>query len=1202
MAKIILDVVTQSKNAKKEIDSLKASIKSISKVNYDNEIREEKLAQAKAKTTKAIAEEMRATNRANEAFYKSTKAKNDDTRAQEKHNVKMKEAALRMEKAAKRTKEAADATKKHSQTISSMIPNIIKWQVAMTAVMLPLRKLQDGLESINKTLVETEKRVVALQRVAGGSANAKDLYTMAQQYGQTFENVADAVERFAKSGYTWEESLKAAETALVAMNVAELDAEQATEGLIAVVKQYGFELEKLNYIQGVLNKTADNAAVTTEELLIALQKTGSTASNANVSFEETVALITALSEGTAASGQNIGNALRSLFVFTSDKKALETFASLSESMNETVRLYQAGGTSILNVWKGLAKEIEKMENGKGTLSSIFGGVDLDSDIATELTKVEDQLAEIYGTAGNYRQNYFISLMNNMDTVEKAMGNLHDVETYSQEENLKYLDTYESKQNELQAKWQELANDEQGWLAFKKGMAEAGIEALEFVDAVGGIGPVLLTIGGFSGFKIMQKQLASLNITLSTTQMLFGAITVALPLIIGYVNNLAEAEHEANKETISSWKANQKKSEELEKLLEKYETLDKTTNEYKEVESGIVQLLGEKSGILQVLTKDTDSYRNAVKKLAEAEKEAYRQEVARAYGAASSELANYSVDKSGLWSSGVGSFSDRDESSFGLISGILQNAGLAETVTVEHHSSGNSYRKSQILGLSTDQSVDAQLNNYRILKRAYQALTNSVDSYSAAGDIDSAKAIINSVTYKNIAGALADANDYVNDYVSSSTAQFLNMYESENGKVDTLDEAKSAYYYIRDNGNLGGFGDEIWQNLLSFVSIKENGSGAGGTSSSSSRTDKTEQINLEKSRLSVLQAQDASVGNQINALAGINALLDEQILYLQETGADETEINKLLVEKANNQKEINKLQEEYLNLTHQTKGDYYSSRVDVKRAELDSLRAGGASTSVIVSKLQEINEWNVKNLNWLKANGGSYEDILKAETEILNTQKEIDQTLKDETISILEEIRDTNKESYEYEEKKKAVLEAEKALLDAQSNRMTKIYNAETGSFEFVANEKDVQKAREDLEARRLEIEESAYNEIIALLESGEKSEAKIAEILSKWGAAYGSATPSFVTTIANALGIPTPSILSSLLSPSSNATVTSFSQSLGLLFGGSKSLSTPSSPIISGSSSHVSHDSSYTVNGVPIPVSMAEQYTIKELFEAMQLV
>lgn len=211
-------------------------------------------------------------------------------------------------------------------------------------------------------------------------------------------------------------------------------------------------------------------------------------------------------------------------------------------------------------------------------------------------------------------------------------------------------------------------------------------------------------------------------------------------------------------------------------------------------------------------------------------------------------------------------------------------------------------------------------------------------------------------------------------------------------------------------------------------------------------------------------------------------------------------------------------------------------------------------------------------------------------------------MKDETISILEEIRDTNKESYEYEEKKKAVLEAEKALLDAQSNRMTKIYNAETGSFEFVANEKDVQKAREDLEARRLEIEESAYNEIIALLESGEKSEAKIAEILSKWGGAYGSATPSFVTTIANALGIPTPSILSSLLSPSSNATVTSFSQSLGLLFGGSKSLSTPSSPIISGSSSHVSHDSSYTVNGVPIPVSMAEQYTIKELFEAMQLV
>lgn len=1062
-----------------------------------------------------------------------------------------------------------------SQSIVTMIPNIMKWQVAMTAVMLPLRKVQEALESINTTLVETENRIIAIRRVAGDAANANELYKLAQQYGQTFENVADVVERFAKSGYDWEESLKAAESALVAINVAELDASQATEGLIAVIKQYGMELEDLNYIQGVLNKTADNAAVTTEKLLIALQKTGSTADNANISFEKTVGLITALSEGTAASGQNIGNALRSLIVFTKDDKALSTFASLSENMSNLVDQYRTGGGSIVDVWKGLGEELKKMEASGETLRDVFGGVNLDSDIAAKLTEVEDQIAEVYGTAGNYRQNYFIALLENLSTVEKVTNNLSDANTYSQKENLAYLDSYEAKSNQLQAKWQEIANDEQGWLKTKKILSDVGIVLLTLIDYAGGLNTVFIgagiaAVGAFgpkivSLIKTMILSLKGATAAATSFQMAMGWISVAVTVVlsaIGAVTKLTNKTEDLNQETKTLVSLNRENANELERLLGLYKSLDHTTDEYKSVEESIVQMLGKKSSVLEGLTRNTDEYREAVKKLAEAEIQEYRNGLIHNYGASQSNLANFNVP--------------------GELKGRVL---LGEDKDFNY-------------AFNNDGTAEGQLYNYNILKK-WKNEKDKLYQELLITDPQEAQKVISSSTYQKVVSALSGAESVVTDYVNSSAAHYLNAYEAENGKVDTLDKAKQAYYYIRDNGNLHGVGDIVWEQLLDLVSI---GGGNGGTTSSSSRTDKTEQINLEKSRLSVLQAQDASVGNQINALAGINALLDEQILYLQETGADETEINKLLVEKANNQKEINKLQEEYLNLTHQTKGDYYSSRVDVKRAELDSLRAGGASTSVIVSKLQEINEWNVKNLNWLKANGGSYEDILKAETEILNTQKEIDQTLKDETISILEEIRDTNKESYEYEEKKKAVLEAEKALLDAQSNRMTKIYNAETGSFEFVANEKDVQKAREDLEARRLEIEESAYNEIIALLESGEKSEAKIAEILSKWGGAYGSATPSFVTTIANALGIPTPSILSSLLSPSSNATVTSFSQSLGLLFGGSKSLSTPSSPIISGSSSHVSHDSSYTVNGVPIPVSMAEQYTIKELFEAMQLV
>ena len=152
MAKIVLHIVTDSKTAKEDIESLKASLGSLAK-------------------------------------------------EQKKENESNSQSESQTRKTSKARKETTDQIKKQSQSIATMIPNIMKWQVAMTAVMLPLRKVQQALESVNETLVETEKRVISLRRVAGDAANANELYKLAQQYGQTFDNVAEVVELLVKSGY-----------------------------------------------------------------------------------------------------------------------------------------------------------------------------------------------------------------------------------------------------------------------------------------------------------------------------------------------------------------------------------------------------------------------------------------------------------------------------------------------------------------------------------------------------------------------------------------------------------------------------------------------------------------------------------------------------------------------------------------------------------------------------------------------------------------------------------------------------------------------------------------------------------------------------------------------------------------------------------------------------------------------------------------
>lgn len=529
------------------------------------------------------------------------------------------------------------ATNLHG-SFKDVVLGFAKFQLAATAVMVPLQLLKKAISDINETLVETESRTIALSRVLNEdipkSVISTQTFDLAQKYGQTVENVSTLLSNFAKSGLSWDESVQATEAALVALNVAELDVEQSSEGLIAIMKQFGHEAKDLTYIVDLLNYTADNAAVTTEELLIALQKTGSTAKNSGLNLQETVALITKLSEGTAASGQNIGNALRSLFVFTSDKKALETFASLSSEMNDLVRNYRSGQANILDVWKGLGRELEAMEGNRGRLSDLLGGTDLGSDLEGQLTQIEDQFAEIYGTAGNYRQNYFIALMQNIGDVDRLVSDMNNAQDYSAKENLETMETYEKKLESVKAHWEEIANDPQGILQMKKDLletADAFLNLFEYVgdlynnarEGVGGLFEKLIP----DNEQRERVQNFAKNIPLATTLM-------GISPVLGYYSAAAQiATHQKNKE---AEKSAADTSEEIK------ENTKETSNKIIQIEQTLSSLdsdtlssIADKIKGIRDQTKDAYDFEEKKKAVLEAEQallEAQNERTTRVYNA------------------------------------------------------------------------------------------------------------------------------------------------------------------------------------------------------------------------------------------------------------------------------------------------------------------------------------------------------------------------------------------------------------------------------------------------------------------------------------------------------------------------------------------------------------------------------------------
>lgn len=376
-----------------------------------------------------------------------------------------------------------------------------KWLAAFYVV----NELKNGFFETIGIIKETEDAVVDLQRVLNDDSisNSKmsaELYDIAYEYGRTFAEVAEVSTQFAQAGNDWADTVELTRGTMLALNTAELDVTQSTEGLIAIMSQWNLEAEDYADVIDKINITADNFAVTSETIVAALQRSSSSAKNANISLEETISIITALAEATGRSGENIGTALNSLIIYTSKTDALKKFAEVgSDTMKQIVADYQAGAASIFDVWEQLSEEVENLSQQQQEV--LFQDENF-QELATEL---QSALGDVYGAAGTYRQNYFIALLNDMDTVQRSMQEMEEYAGYSARENEKYMESLTASWNQLKAAFAELAVQlgDAGLLDFLKFLTETATAAVKLTQSLGGALPILTTIIGI--FAVVKQQ-------------------------------------------------------------------------------------------------------------------------------------------------------------------------------------------------------------------------------------------------------------------------------------------------------------------------------------------------------------------------------------------------------------------------------------------------------------------------------------------------------------------------------------------------------------------------------------------------------------------------------------------------------------------------------------------------------------------------
>lgn len=719
--------------------------------------------------------------------------------------------------------------------------------------------LKEAFFNSIEVIKETEDAVVNLQRVLNNDSLSNNqvsqkLYDTAFEYGRSFEEVSEVSTRWAQAGYEWNEVIELTSGTMLALNTAELDVTQSTQGLIAIMKQWGFEVEDYATTIDKINITADNFAVTSETIVDALQRAGSTTKATNMSFEETIGVITALSEATGRSGEHIGVALNALAQYTSKSESLNIFAEIgSEAMKRLVDDYNKGAASIYDIWLQLAKDLESLSEQQG--EALLKGIGFE-DLATEL---QSAMQDAYGTAGTYRRSDFIAMLKDISTAEDVIKNMGDAAGYSESENEKYMQSLTASFEQLKVALRELAVQlgELGLLDILKGLTQLATGIVRLVKDIGGLTTALGLVAGvivkikaqkwaetilktgdaaqktaeqIGKVTTATKEASAASSALGAAFGWAGIAVTAISAVAGIYNRIKVAQQEARQATIEYNNETIEQSKNINSLISEYNELSSKTEmtvteeeRLAEINKTLTYELGERAKTLNTLKVGTEEYRKELERLNEQELENQRLSLASNIEQQRKELEEATKKWGGLFSSINISIPNQNVNEIrNIISDILEGYKQLE----DYNSGVTTY------GVSAFADLDEKLDYYAKLLEAEEKLKEF-----ASESRENTELVAQSTEYQALKDIINSLKGEVESLISSMVQ--LEITDAKlNGTVPQTSEeldkfVTSVIYAIGVSGEYNDIIETLVRNTFPELarSVNEAGGSLDGTGQS-----------------------------------------------------------------------------------------------------------------------------------------------------------------------------------------------------------------------------------------------------------------------------------------------------------------------------------------------------------------------------------
>ena len=300
--------------------------------------------------------------------------------------------------------------------------------------------------------------------------------------------------------------------------IANIEAADATNLMTAALRGFNMELNETSAqkVNDIYSELAAITAADTQEIGVAMSKTASIASSANMELETTAALLSQIIETTREAPETAGTAMKTIIARFSEVKELVSQGQLTGEDTE-------GEIIDVNKIQGALRSVGI------SMNEFFKGTEGLDDVLLKLASKWDTLdftTQRYiatTAAGSRQQSRFIAMMSDYGRTQELVSAAYNSAGASQEQFEKTLDSLEAKLTKLKNAWDQfamgLANNEfiKGAIDVLTGLLNTINSIIDGISGGNGLAKSVLSLGfAFSAFKLGKNFLGQIGAKLRMT--------------------------------------------------------------------------------------------------------------------------------------------------------------------------------------------------------------------------------------------------------------------------------------------------------------------------------------------------------------------------------------------------------------------------------------------------------------------------------------------------------------------------------------------------------------------------------------------------------------------------------------------------------------------------------------------------------------